>query len=121
MEDRCSGRSDDGDLQTWVEIRANQMVGSLFGEAGEQRDISEMLFGSDAQFAEAVVNYELALLADECDPLRVRLRMAVLWAVRDALAARRAIRRLPETQMEPCGAVDLKRKHRRHQLGQGDG
>jgi hypothetical protein len=59
---------------------------------------------SDSQFADALVDRELALIAGGMDPLRIELTIAVFAVARDALRAYAEIDALPETPAAVPGA-----------------
>jgi len=85
--------------QAWLEASANQLVAELFDEEGALRRIDALSPGDDAEFARRLIDTELGLIADDYDPVRIYLRLAVVRTARIALRARTEIRTLPERRV----------------------
>jgi hypothetical protein len=77
-----------------VQSAASRVVAELLGEQHGSRPLHRV--GSDSEFADGLVDRELAMIADGEDPLRVSLRIAILRTSREALRTFAEIRALPE-------------------------
>lgn len=96
------GAASDGDgcdrvMAALVQQHANRVVADLLGEGELRHRLESLCPTSDSEFTQDLVDRELGLIADGVDPVRIRLRLAVLRTARDVLATCVAIHRLPET------------------------
>lgn len=87
-----------------IQVAATRMVGELLA-AAHAEEMSGADPGTDAAFAEHLIDYELALMASGEEPVRIELRIAVLEIARDSLRTYAEIRALPEAG--PCHARTL--------------
>jgi hypothetical protein len=87
-------RVGDPDVQVWLRARACMLVAQLFQD-GASPSAAE-LSRSDDQFAAEMFDYELSMIADGEDPLRISFRIEMIRTSRAALLLRRHIRQLPE-------------------------
>ncbi len=87
-----------------INAAATRMVGELLAAAdAEQVRMADP--ETDAEFADHLIDYELALMAFGEEPLRIALRIAVLTIARDSLRTYAEIRALPETGSGHAGRV----------------
>jgi hypothetical protein len=80
-----------------VEATASRMVGELLDRA----DCKQLLSAkpeSDSEFADRLVDCELALIAFGEEPLRIALDVAVLTIARDSVRTYAEIHALPEQE-----------------------
>lgn len=92
--------------QAAVQRHANRMVADLLGEGTLRRRLETLWPNSDSEFTQELIDRELGWIANGVDPLRIRLRLAVLRTARDVLAAYAQIHRLPETPSTTCLRAD---------------
>lgn len=88
-------------------LNAGALACQIIGDLLENADRGLLLSAeprSDSQFADALVDRELALIAGGMDPLRIELTIAVFAVARDALRAYAEIDALPETPAAVPGA-----------------
>ena len=96
-------------LPDWVQAEARMMVAEFLDREHFVRRLDALMPRDGGEFEEALVDRELALMADGVAPTEIAFRLAVVRATRDALMLQSSIRALPTGD----GRLPPKREHLR--------
>ena len=94
-------------LPDWVQAEARMMVAEFLDREHFVRRLDALMPQDGGEFEEALVDRELALMADGVAPTEIAFRLAVVRATRDALMLQSSIRALPTGD----GRLPPKREH----------